>query len=141
MATSTFAHLKESYENKPVLKHFGMEVVSADNGQATMRLPFSERIVNLAGTADGGVLAVLVDSACSVAFEFGLDVSDVAITIDLRIDYIAPLTAGNVALAEARVLNRGRTIGRCECTITEEASGRLLSRGTTVFVIRPRQRW
>lgn len=66
---------------------------------------------------------------------------DVAITVDLRIDYIAPLTAGNAALAEARVLNRGRTIGRCECNITEEASGRLLSRGTTVFVIRPRQRW
>jgi uncharacterized protein (TIGR00369 family) len=141
MAESTFAHLKQSYENKPVLRHFGMEVLSASEEQATMRLPFSERVVNLAGTVDGGVLATLVDSVCSVAFEFGLDVSEVAITVDLRIDYIAPLTSGNAALAEARVVNRGRTIGRCEATITEEASRKLLAKGTTVFVIRQRQRW
>lgn len=141
MGTSSFEHLKASYEGKPVLRHFGMEVVSASEGQALMRLPFSDRLVNLAGTADGGVLAVLVDSACSVAFEFGLDVTEVAITVDLRIDYVAPLTEGNVALAEAKVVNRGRTVGRCGCTITEQNSGRLLSTGTTVFVVRERKRW
>jgi uncharacterized protein (TIGR00369 family) len=141
MAESTFIHLKQSYENKPVLRHFGMEVLRATEGQATMRLPFSERVVNLAGTVDGGVLATLVDSVCSVAFEFGLEVSEVAITVDLRMDYIAPLTSGNAALAEAQVIQRGRTIGRCEATITEEASGKLLAKGTTVFVIRQRQRW
>jgi uncharacterized protein (TIGR00369 family) len=118
-----------------------MEVVSATDGYATMRLPFSERIVNLAGTVDGGVLATLVDSACSVAFECGLEITLVAITVDLRIDYIAPLTPGNVALAEARVVNRGRTIGRCEATIHEEGSGKLLAKGMTVFVLRTRQRW
>jgi uncharacterized protein (TIGR00369 family) len=141
MTHSTFEHLKQSYESKPVLRHFGMEVLAASADQAIMRLPFSERVVNLAGTADGGALATLVDSVSSVAFEFGLDVSEVAITVDLRIDYIAPLTRGNAALAEARVVNRGRTIGRCETTIVEEASRKLLSKGTTVFVIRQRQRW
>ena len=141
MADSTFAHLKQSYENKPVLRHFGMQVLQASTDQATMRLPFSDRLVNLAGTADGGVLATLVDSVCSVAFEFGLDVSEVAITVDLRIEYVAPLSSGNAALAEARVVHRGRTIGRCETSIVEEASRKLLARGMTVFVIRQRQRW
>jgi uncharacterized protein (TIGR00369 family) len=141
MAESSFVHLKQSYENKPVLRHFGIEVLQASTNQATMRLPFSERVVNLAGTVDGGVLATLVDSVCSVAFEFGLEISKVAITVDLRIDYIAPLTRGNAALAEARVVNRGRTIGRCEATIIEEASKKLLAKGITVLVIRQRQRW
>lgn len=141
MSKSDFAHLKQSYEGKPVLRHFGMEVLHASEHEATMRLPFSERVVNLAGTVDGGVLATLVDSVCSVAFEFGLDVSQVAITVDLRIDYIAPLTEGNAALATARVVNRGRTIGRCEATIVEQATQKLLAKGTTVFVIRQRQRW
>ncbi len=141
MTQSTFEHLKASYEGKPVLRHFGMEVVSASEGRATMRLPFSERLVNLAGTADGGVLAVLVDSACSMAFEFGLDVTEVGITVDMRIDYVVPLTEGHVALAEATVVNRRRTIGRCHCTITEEGSGRLLGTGMTAFVVRERRRW
>ena len=138
MTQSTFEHLKASYESKPVQHYFGMEVVRAAEGEATMRLPFSERVVNLAGTCEGGVLAILVDSACSVAFEFGLDVNDVAITVDLRIDYIAPLTEEKTALATATVVNRGRTIGRCACRITEEGSGKLLSTGTTMFVIRQR---
>jgi uncharacterized protein (TIGR00369 family) len=141
MAHNDFAHLKQSYESKPVMRHFGMEVLHASEGTATMRLPFSERVVNLAGTVEGGVLATLVDSVCSVAFEFGLEVSQIAITVDLRLDYIAPLTEGNAALAEARVINRGRTIGRCEATLREEASRKLLAKGTTVFVIRQRQSW
>lgn len=141
MTRSTFEHLKQSYDNKPVLRHFGMEVVDASAGYARLRLPFSERVVNLAGTADGGVLATLVDSACSVAFEFGLEVTEVAITVDMRVDYVAPLTSGNAAVAEASVVHRGRTIGRCETTITEEASGKLLAKGTMVVVVRPRQRW
>ena len=40
------------------------------------------------------------------------------------------------------VVNRGRTIrtiGCCTFRMTEEGSGKLLSLGTTVFVIRPRQ--
>lgn len=138
MPASTFADLKASYESKPAVRYFGMEVVQATPGHATMRLPFSERLVNLAGTADGGVLAILVDSVCSVAFELGLDSMDVAITVDLRVDYVAPLTRGNTAIAQAHVIHRGRTIGRCETTITEEASGKLLARGLTVFVIRQR---
>lgn len=141
MSPNTFEHLKASYERKPVQSYFGMEVVSASAEAAVMRLPFSERVVNLAGTCEGGVLSILVDSSCSVAFEFGLDANDVAITVDLRIDYISPLTEGKTALATATVVNRGRTIGRCSCTITEEGSGKLLSTGTTVFVIRQRQRW
>jgi acyl-coenzyme A thioesterase PaaI-like protein len=62
-------------------------------------------------------------------------------TVDLRIDYIAPLTPGNVALTEARAMHRGRTIGCCEATICEEGSGKLIAKGMTVFVLRPRQRW
>ena len=138
MTPSTFEDLKSSYESKPVQRYFGMEVVRAAEGEATLRLPFSERVVNLAGTCEGGVLAILVDSACSVAFEFGLDVNDVAITVDLRVDYVAPLTEGHSALATATVVNRGRTIGRCTCRMTEEGSGKLLSTGMTVFVIRQR---
>ena len=141
MPKSTFAHLKHSYENKPVQRYCGMEVLHAEMGRATMRLPFSERIVNLAGTVEGGVLAILVDSVCSIAFEYGLEVHEVAITVDLRLDYIAPLTPGHAALAKGRVVHRGRTIGRCVADITEETSGKLLATGLTVFVIRPRQRW
>jgi hypothetical protein len=37
------------------------------------------------------------------------------------------------------VVNQGRTMGCCTCRMTEEGSGKLLSLGTTVFVIRPRQ--
>jgi hypothetical protein len=35
---------------------------------------------------------------------------------------------------------QGYTIGRCTCRMTEEGSGKLLRSGTTVFVIRQRQR-
>ena len=141
MPQSDFAHLKQSYEHKPLMRHFNMELLHAADDGATLRLPFSERIVNLAGTVEGGVLATLVDTACSVAYEWGLDTADVAITVDLRIDYVAPLTAGHSAIAEAQVVHRGRTIGRCQVTIVEEGSRKLLARGLTVFVIRQRQRW
>lgn len=76
----------------------------------------------------GGVIAALCDIAAHAAVAVRL--GDMAPTIDLRIDYLAP--ARGDLLAKGKLLRLGRSIGRADVEITDP-SGKLVAVGRAVF--------
>jgi len=122
-------HIKELVNASPVYRFLGMEAVHAAGGSSRLELTIHEDLKNLWGTVHGGILAVILDSACGVALGTLLEPGEVLVTLDLRINYIAPLQNGTL-IAEGTVLHRGRNTGVAEATL-KNAEGRLIAKGMT----------
>jgi uncharacterized protein (TIGR00369 family) len=76
----------------------------------------------------GGVLAAMCDIAAHAAVAVRL--GDMAPTIDLRVDYLAP--ARGDLVARGKLLRLGRSIGRADVEITDP-NGKLVAVGRAVF--------
>ena len=91
--------LNESFRDYvPFNKALGLTLVeaSAKPALAKMRLPYDARFVGNpeTGVLHGGVITTLMDAACGASVFFKLSAATPIATLDLRIDYLKPGTAG-----------------------------------------------
>jgi len=93
---STVAELKHC-------KRLGIQALDAGHGHLKLALPYSEAIIGNPETKviHGGALTTLMDTACGFAAILGLDEPSIAPTLDLRIDYMRPATAGKTVIGDA----------------------------------------
>src|SRR5918997_5405714 len=97
----------------------GAEVVSADDGSATVRFEAREEHLNPAGTLHGGVLATLVDTAMGQAVRSTTGDGDVPATSQLTVTYLRPGKPGTVvATAEVRIQGEHLTV--CEADVQQD---------------------
>ena len=120
-------HLIEIVNASPVYRFLGIEAVYAEAGSSRLELTIQEDLKNLWGTAHGGILATLLDSACGVALGTLLEPGEGMVTLDLRINYITPFHNGTL-IAEGTAIHKGRNTGVAEATLKNE-EGRLIAKG------------
>ncbi len=86
-------------------QEIGLELVSADKGRLTLKLPYSEELVGnpVTGVIHGGALTTLLDTACGFAAPLAIDGPAVCPTLDLRIDYMRAAVPGEAIIGEAEV--------------------------------------
>lgn len=92
--------LKELFNDAPFAQLLGIEVTEMDDGYAEARLPHSEdlRSSNFGSVAHGAATYALADTVGGAAV---ISLShDVSPTVDMRIDYLAPVTDDLEATAE-----------------------------------------
>lgn len=118
----------------PAYRHIGMKVVLAEDGSSRIEMEVQEELKNLYGTVHGGLLATLMDSACGVALGSLLKAGESLVTLDLRINYLAPVKSGTV-IAEGKVVHKGRQTGVAEATLKDE-TGRLAAKGMSTHFIK-----
>jgi acyl-CoA thioesterase len=119
--------------SSPYYRHMGMKAVHCADGTSRIEIQADEHTKNLYGTVHGGVLASLIDSSCGVALGTLLEEGETAVTVDLRINYIAPVRAG-LLIAEGKAIHRGRNTGVAEATLHTEG-GVLVAKGMTTHFI------
>ncbi|HET6583271.1 MAG TPA: PaaI family thioesterase [Nannocystaceae bacterium] len=90
--------------NVPFNAALGLELVEADSGVATLRLPYREDLVGNPenGVLHGGVVTSVVDAACGAAVFLTLRPLRPIATLDLRIDYLRAAEPGKDLLCRAR---------------------------------------
>jgi uncharacterized protein (TIGR00369 family) len=110
----------------------GAEVVSADDGSATVRFEAREEHLNPAGTLHGGVLATLVDTAMGQAVRTTTGDDDVPATSQLTVTYLHPGTPGPLEVT-ARVRTRGEHLTVCDAEVEQE--GRSLVHAVATFAL------
>src|SRR5215467_9619931 len=69
----------------------------------------------------GGVIAALADTAAAIAAYTVVPPGTEVVTIELKINYLLPVSAGLLA-AEGKVLRAGRNFIVVECEVTREDS-------------------
>jgi uncharacterized protein (TIGR00369 family) len=141
MATR-FELMRKSMEGElpppPIATLIGFRMTAIEPGRARFEMDADARHHNPMGTLHGGVLCDIADVAMGSAYASTLDEGESFTTIDLRINFLRPVITGHIT-ADAVIVQRGRTIGMTECTITDEG-GRLVAKASgTCMTLRGEQ--
>lgn len=92
--------MKDLFNQAPFAELLGIEVTAMEDGTAEGRLPFHEDLLssNFGSVAHGAATYALADTVGGAAV---ISLSqDVSPTVDMRIDYLAPVTTDLEASAE-----------------------------------------
>ncbi len=97
----------------PYNRFLGLRVESLARGACTLRVPWREELLGdtLRAAVHGGVTSMLVDTAGGAACFTMLDREEDRIsTVDLRVDYLRPGTAGDL-WCTAEIVRMGNRVG------------------------------
>ncbi|MEW6440180.1 MAG: PaaI family thioesterase [bacterium] len=129
--------LQDVLNASPVYAHLRMRVLAVSPGSSRVELAAAEEVRNLHGKVHGGILATLVDSACGIALGTLLEAGESLVTLDLRVNYIAPAEDGTL-IADGKVVHLGRQTGVAEATVTGPGN-RLLAKGMATHFVQQKK--
>lgn len=119
----------------PIAELIGFEVVDIGDGHAIGSLQAGPQHANPMGTLHGGVLCDIADAAMGMAFASTLAPDESFTTIALSINFFRPVWQARLK-AEARVINRGKSVGYLECDVTDQDGKHIARANSTCFVLR-----
>jgi uncharacterized protein (TIGR00369 family) len=90
---------------------------------------------NPMGTLHGGILCDIADAAMGMAFASTLAPEESFTTVELKINFFRPVWKARLT-AEGTVVQRGRTSGYVECTVTDEGNRLIAKAASTCMVLR-----
>jgi uncharacterized protein (TIGR00369 family) len=96
----------------PHNRALGLEMVSLEDGEARMRLPYALDLVGNpeSGVLHGGPITSLMDACCGAAVFMKLPSPVRIATLDLRIDYLRPATPSLAVIAHATCFRLTRNV-------------------------------
>ena len=97
----------------PLADLLGIQPVAFGEGAATFGLTLRDDHMNPYGVVHGGVVYSLVDTAMGAALHSRMEPDEICATLEIKINYLAPATAGDLR-AEARLVERTKRIAVLE---------------------------
>lgn len=132
-----FEALRQHANQIPMYKLIGMEVVEARAGYSKFRLPFRKELTQPFGVMHGGAFAAVADSAVAIAL-WGLVGTDKTFTtVEMKINFIAPVASGEV-IAEGNIVHCGRRTAIGDVTLKDQ-DGRLVGKCLATYMILPNE--
>lgn len=119
----------------PVARLIGFEAEKIGEGRAGVVLAAGPQHANPMGTLHGGILCDIADAAMGMAFASTLGPDESFTTVELKINFFRPVWQAQLR-AEGVVVQRGRSIGYVECTITDEQRRVIARASSTCMVLR-----
>ena len=106
--------------------------ISADDvGSATMTI--QDHHLQESGNVQGGLIATLADYALYRAVKTRLSPGQTGVTVELKLNFIAPAKDGKLT-ATARVVSAGRRIIVADVDVTD-AQQKLIARGLSTYLV------
>ncbi len=120
----------------PIHDLTGLRPVEFDQGSATVVLPATEWLASPARTVQGGVIAMLADTAMLLAVQSTAPVGIAFAGLDLKVNYLRPVHPdGRELTARASVIHAGRTIVITRAEIENaEAKPVALATGSSMYL-------
>jgi acyl-CoA thioesterase len=112
----------------------GLELISVEEGTATVDMVAQPQMANASGNLHGGVIGTLADSAMGRAVHTLQPRVRRAASFDLKLNFIAPARIGDTLRATAHVLHAGRRTCVTECRV-EGRGGRLIATASGTFMV------
>jgi len=119
----------------PVMRLIGFQAKEIADGRATVTLAAGPQHANPMGTLHGGILCDIADAAMGMAFASTLAPGESFTTVELKINFFRPVWQARLT-AEGVVVQRGRTVGFVECTITDEENRLVAKASSTCMALR-----
>ncbi len=118
----------------PYFKHLSMPVKEMGMGYSIVELKVGNEHLNPFGGIHGGVYASVIDTAAYWAAYCELEEGIGLISIDLKIDYLAPISDG-IITTKGRSIKIGKSMCLAEATATD-GNGKWLAHGTSKMMVR-----
>ncbi len=119
--------------------HFGellgykVNKLDRKKGLAKVSLPLKEKHLSLAGRIHGGVVAAFIDFACGAATFTTLQKGESCATVEMKINFLAPLDAGQTLTADARVVFRGKKLAVIQTEVYRKGDKKPVALGLATF--------
>ena len=103
----------------PLHRFLGVELLDADDPSAGIAFPVDTAAQNQAGVLHGGVVTALLDVASYLALAEDLVEDEHAVTHELSVQLLRPVSSGSRVELSGTVLRRGRAVAflRAEATV------------------------
>lgn len=126
---------KDGSRANPFFCQMGIEVVSADEGSAILKMTVRPDMHNGVGWLQGGLLVALADEAMALAVYTQLLDGEGIATISESTSFLKGIREG-VVFAEGKVIRKGRRVAFCEAEAwIGDAPKVLLSRTSAAFAV------
>ena len=105
------------------------ELVKKADGEAVVRMPVLPHLTHAEENprVAGGVIMSLLDYTIHHALDSLLDEYEYHATIEMKINFIRPGTAGTLR-SEAKIINKGKTVSIAEGTVIQEETGKIVAK-------------
>jgi acyl-CoA thioesterase len=113
----TLEQIAQAVGQDPFARSLGIEILEFGTGHSKVAVTVSEQMLNSHHTAHGGVIFSLADVAFALACNSH---GQLAVALNVSINYIAPVAPGTRLLAEATEESLGRRIGLYRLVVTTE---------------------
>ena len=120
----------------PIAQLLGFKVTNYCDGCTTVEMEITGKYWNPMKTLHGGVYCDLADAAMGFSFLTTLQEDELFTTVDLRINYLKPVTTGKL-IASSKIIKRGKRLGYMECEIVNEF-GDLVAKASSTCIIQKR---
>lgn len=127
--------LDQGYDVPIIGRTLNFHLIEVSEGRAVFAGTPVEAVLNTAGTAHGGWMAAIMDSALACAVHTVLGPDETATTAEFKVNLVRPvlIDTGEV-VCESRLISRGRRLGVSDCTLKDRA-GTLYAHGTETCLI------
>jgi uncharacterized protein (TIGR00369 family) len=129
------ARVRASFAKQGFMKTMGAHLTQVSPGAVEIVLPLSPAVSQQAGIAHGGALVAIADSATGYAALSLMPPGADTVTIELKINYLAP-AVGDRMIARGRVVKAGRRTTVTQAEVFAETAGQanLVGLVTATFI-------
>ena len=127
------AAIEKTVNTCPYFTLLSMELKSFDLGESHLEVDVQEKHLQPYGIVHGGVCASLADAAIYWAVYAGMEETVGLTTLELKLNYLAPVSAGRV-IAKGRSVKVGKSICLGEASV-EDDKGNLVAHGTSTLMV------
>ena len=121
-------------DKSPMLKFLAVEIEFLSPGFSRIRIPFRSGFLQGFGVVQGGIIATAGDTASGIAFLTLIDPNETLITIDLKINFLAPVKNGDI-FSECKIIQKGSLISLGEFEV-KSSEGILVAKGMSTLTSR-----
>jgi uncharacterized protein (TIGR00369 family) len=125
--------IQQKIVESPLGRLFGFQAQTIAPNEVAVRLPFRPEVTTVGDVVHGGAIAALVDTAAVAAVwsEADLTQHQRGATVSCTVNYLAA-GRGQDLIAQARVIQRGRTLCVCEVDV-RGADGTSVARALVTY--------
>lgn len=114
---------------------YRLEEFDKENQKVTTSLEIREDHLSPSGRVHGGVISAFFDFSCGAAVFTTLADDEVCATIEIKVNYIQPLSLGDKLISKGEVIHRGKRTCVAQSFLYKEGDAKPAGLATATFNI------